>query len=300
MKRSQEAQAVEMIPVDRITVINPRVRNKKIFNEIISNIGELGLKKPITVTRRADADGPRYDLVCGQGRLEAYQALDQHEIPALVVDADTEDCLIMSLVENLARRQHRAIDLLHDIEGLKKRGYNDSTIARKTGLTIEYVKGVLRLLQKGELRLLRAVEAGQIPVSIAVEIAAATETETQAVLQQAYERKLLRGRKLIAAKRLIEQRQRRGKGLKINRNLNGQRRVRPLSSNALIRAYQEDVDRKRLLIRKAETTRNRLIFVTEAVRKLLIDENFLTLLQAEGLDTLPRNLAARIEVGAQT
>ena len=125
MKRSQEAQAVEMIPVDRITVINPRVRNKKIFKEIISNIGELGLKKPITVTRRADADGPRYDLVCGQGRLEAYQALGQREIPALVVDADTEDCLIMSLVENLARRQHRAIDLLHDIEGLKKRGYND-------------------------------------------------------------------------------------------------------------------------------------------------------------------------------
>ena len=105
---------------------------------------------------------------------------------------------------------------------------------------------------------------------------------------------------MIAAKRLIEQRQRRGKGLKINGNLNGKRRVRPLSSNALIRAYQEDVDRKRLLIRKAETTRNRLIFVTEAVRKLLIDENFLTLLRAEGLDTLPRNLAARIEVGAQT
>ena len=31
-----------------------------------------------------------------------------------------EDCLVMSLVENLARRQHRAIDLLHDIEGLEK------------------------------------------------------------------------------------------------------------------------------------------------------------------------------------
>jgi ParB family transcriptional regulator, chromosome partitioning protein len=298
MNRSQEAQAVELIPVDRITVINPRARNKKIFKEIIANIGEIGLKKPITVTRRTGADGPRYDLVCGQGRLEAYEALGQQEIPALVVDADNEDCLIMSLVENCARRQHRAIDLLHDIEGLKKRGYNDTTIARKTGLTVEYVKGVLRLLQKGELRLLRAVEAGQIPVSIAVDIAAATETETQAVLQQAYEKNLLRGHKLIAARRLIEQRQRRGKGLKINGQLNGKRRVRPLSSNALIRAYQEDVDRKRLLIRKAETTRNRLIFVTEAVRKLLIDENFLTLLRAEALDTLPRNLAARIETGA--
>src|SRR3984893_17496071 len=202
MKKSAPGQKVELIPIDRITVVNPRVRNRKVFKEIVGNIAELGLKKPITVTRRDDADGPRYDLVCGQGRLEAYRALGQHEIPALLVEADTEDCLVMSLVENLARRQHRAIDLLHDIEGLKRRGYNDTTIARKTGLTIEYVRGVIRLLQKGEHRLLRAVECGQIPVSISREIAGATETETQAVLQQAYEKKLLRGHKLICAKPL--------------------------------------------------------------------------------------------------
>jgi ParB family chromosome partitioning protein len=215
------------------------------------------------------------------------------------VDADTEDCLVMSLVENLARRNHRAIDLLHDIEGLRKRGYKDAAIARKTGLTVDYVRGVLRLLKDGEHRLLRAVESGQVPVSVAVEIAEATDLETQAVLQQAYEKNLLRGHKLIAARRLIEQRRRRGKGLQTNVSLNGKRRERPLSSNALIRAYQEAVDRKRLLIRKAETTRNRLVFVTEAVRKLLIDENFVTLLRAEALDTLPRNLASRIEAGAQ-
>jgi ParB family chromosome partitioning protein len=121
MKGSHEAQAIEMIPIERITVINPRVRNKKIFKEIISNIAEIGLKKPITVTRRDESDGARYDLICGQGRLEAYQVLGQSEIPALVVDADTEDCMMMSLVENLARRQHRAIDLLCDIQGLSVR-----------------------------------------------------------------------------------------------------------------------------------------------------------------------------------
>jgi ParB family chromosome partitioning protein len=299
MKKPPDPQTVEMIPVDRINVINPRARNKKLFKEIISNIAELGLKRPVTVTRRDDANGSRYDLVCGQGRLEAYQALGQSEIPALVVEADTHDCLVMSLVENLARRQHSAIDLLRDIEGLKKRGYNDVTIAQKTGLTIEYVKGVLRLLQKGELRLLRAVESGQIPVSIAVEIAAASDAEVQGVLQQAYERKLLRGHRLIAARRLIEQRRRRGKGLRTSAMQTAKRRARPLSSNALIRAFQEDVDRKRILIRKTESTRNRLIFVTEALRKLFTDENFLTLLRAEGLDTLPRNLASRIETGAQ-
>lgn len=295
MKRSQEAQNVELIPINRITVINPRVRNKKIFKQITSNIAELGLKKPITVTRRGSADDVRFDLVCGQGRLEAYQALGQQEIPAFVVEADTEDCLVMSLVENLARRQHRAIDLLHDIEGLKKRGYTDSVIAQKTDLTVEYVKGVLRLLHKGEHRLLRAVESGQIPVSIAVDIAGANDTEMQIVLQQAYEKKLLRGSKLIAARRLVEQRRRRGKGLKNNPRQSAKRRPRALSSSVLIRAFQQDVDRRRLLIRKAETTRNHLVFVTEAMRNLFQDENFLTLLRAEGLDTVPGNLATRIQ-----
>src|SRR5262249_32390640 len=233
---------LETIPIERIDVINPRARNKKIFKEIISNIADIGLKRPITVARREDADGPRYALVCGQGRLEAYQALGQKEIPAIIIEANVEDCMVMSLVENLARRQHRAIDLLHDIEGLKRRGHNDSAIARKTGLTIEYVRAVLRLLHNGEHRLLRAVESGHIPVSIAVEIAGAADTETQAILQQAYEKKLLRGHKLLAAKRIVEQRQRRGKGLKIGVSQKGKRRERQLTSNALIRAYQEDVD----------------------------------------------------------
>jgi len=295
MKTSHEAQAVEMIPLERITVINPRVRNKKIFREIIANIAEVGLKKPITVTRRDEPDGPRYDLVCGQGRLEAYQVLGQKEIPALVVDADADDCMVMSLVENLARRQHRAIDFLHDIQGLKRRGYSDAAISQKTGLHRTYVHGVNRLIEKSEHRLLRAVECGQIPVSIAVEIAGASDEETQIVLQQAYEKNLLRGKKLVVAKRLIEQRRRRGKGLQVS----GKRPKQALSSNALIRAYREDVDRKRLLIRNAEATRNRLIFVTEAVRKLLDDENFVTLMRAEGLDTLPRNLATRIQVGEE-
>jgi ParB family transcriptional regulator, chromosome partitioning protein len=288
---NEEPQNVQIIPVDRIVVVNPRARNKKHFKEIVSNIGEVGLKRPITVTRRQESDGTWFDLVCGQGRLEAYQALGQQEIPAFVVEANPEDCLVMSLVENLARRQHRAIDLLHDIEGLKQRGYSDIIIASKTGLTIEYVKGIIRLLENGEHRLLRAVEAGHIPVSVAVDIAGATDEETQIVLQQAYEKRLLRGQKLIAARRLVEQRRRRGKGLGIQ----GKRRDQPLSSNALVRAYRENVDRKKLLIRKSEATRNRLVFFTEAIRKLLADENFLTLLRAEGLETLPRNLATRMQ-----
>jgi ParB family chromosome partitioning protein len=285
---------VEVIPIGLVTVVNPRVRSKRIFKEIVANIAELGLKRPVTAARREHPNGPRYELVCGQGRLEAYRALGQREIPALIVDADAEDCLVMSLVENCARRHHRAIDLLRDIEGLKQRGYSQAEIARKTGLTVEYVRGVLRLLEKGEHRLLRAVECGQIPVSMAVEIADADDVGVQRALHQAYEQNLLRGRKLLIAKRVIEQRRRRGKGLRTT----GPKRENTLSSDALLRAYRQDTDKKRHLIRKAETTRGRLVFVTEALRKLLADEHFVTLLRAEGLDTLPRPLADRFQASS--
>jgi ParB family chromosome partitioning protein len=286
--------SVELVPLDLVTIVNPRVRNPRIFKEIVANISDLGLKKPITVTRRQNPDGVSYDLVCGQGRLEAYRLLGQSAIPALVVEANNDDSLVMSLVENCARRQHRAIDLLHDIEGLKRRGYGDQEIGRKTGLSIEYVRGVIRLLENGELRLLQAVESGNIPVSTAVEIAEADDAGVQDALRQAYEKKQLRGRKLLIAKRIIEQRRRRGKGF----GTNGVKRQESLSSDALVRAYRQDTDKKRFLVRKAEATRGRLLFVTEALRKLLADENFVTLLRAEDLDTLPQNLAGRLENAA--
>jgi ParB family chromosome partitioning protein len=101
----------------------------------------------------------------------------------------------------------------------------------------------------------------------------------------------LRGRKLILAKRLIEQRRRRGKGLRSDRSRGDQP---PLSSTALVRAYREDADKKRILIRKAETTRDCLVFVTQALRALFADDHFVTLLRAEGLETLPKNLSERM------
>jgi ParB family chromosome partitioning protein len=290
MMSLEAAACVEMIPIELIALVSPRVRNKKIFKDIVSNIAEIGLKRPITVARRSGSDGDRYDLVCGQGRLEAYKSLGQREIPALVIDADEDDCMVMSLVENLARRQHRSIDLLHDIQGLKERGYEEPEIAEKTGLTLEYVRGVIRLLAADEHRLLRAVESGCMPVSTAVSIASVDDSGVQQVLQQAYEDKLLRGRRLMMAKRIVEQRRRRGKGLRSDRSLPDQP---TLSSTSLVRAYKDDADKKRLLIQKAEIARDRLVFVIQALRNLLEDENFTTLLRAEGLDTLPKNLADR-------
>ncbi|HIK93568.1 MAG TPA: chromosome partitioning protein ParB, partial [Planctomycetes bacterium] len=105
----REDQLVHMIPVDQITVLNPRLRGNHKFKQIVDNIGKLGLKRPITVARNDDDSVETdYVLVCGQGRLEAFMALGETNIPAFVINGTKEDFLLMSLVENLARRQHSA------------------------------------------------------------------------------------------------------------------------------------------------------------------------------------------------
>ena len=273
------AQKVEMIPIDSITVVNPRLRNRKIFKEIVANIAQIGLKRPITVTRRDD-DPPAYDLICGQGRLEAFRELGQNDVPALVVKADPEDCLVASLVENCARRQHQAVDLLQDIGGMRERGYSDTEIAQKTGLSYDYVHAVGRLLERGEKRLLRAVEAGYLPISVAMQIC----------LHEAYENKLLRGKNLLAARKLVELRQRTGKG----RSASSDRKRSDLSSNGIVKVFEEDTARKRLMIKRSQATRNKLLFITEALRQLSSDETFMALAEDEELTDMPARIAERV------
>jgi ParB family chromosome partitioning protein len=289
MKRYQELEKIELIPIDRITVINPRVRNRKSFRDIVSNIDAIGLKKPITVARRDGTDGPCFDLVCGQGRLEAYQALGETAIPAIVRDVDEKECLLQSLVENCARRRHDPGELLQDVVGLKQRGYSEAEIADKTGLTLNYVRCVVHLIERGEQRLLRAVETGELPITVAMDIADADDRDVQTALKSAYEKGLLRGRKLMNAKRLLELRLKHGKGPMVK-----SKRSAPTTPNAVYQAYRDDADRKQMLVQKAEATKSTLVFVTEALRALFANEHFVALLRVEHLDTLPRNLANRI------
>jgi ParB family chromosome partitioning protein len=48
------------------------------------------------------------------------------------------------------------------------------------------------------------------------------------------------------------------------------------------------------MVRKASATQQRLLFVVSALQQIFSDENFTTLLRAEGLDTLPKFLAERV------
>jgi ParB family transcriptional regulator, chromosome partitioning protein len=285
------ATEVQMVPVDAITVLNPRARNRRVFHELITSIAHLGLKKPITVSRRASDAG--YDLVCGQGRLEAFIALGQSEIPAIVVEASQEDCYVMSLVENLARRHPGSLELMRAIGALKERGYNSAEIAAKTDFTPDYIAAICYLLEHGEERLLAAVERGVMPANIAVEIARAPEGDVQRALAEAYENKLLPGNQVLAIRRIILQRSQRRKKPHRGR---GAPHTGRITAASLIKSYQNEAQRQTLLVRKADLAQTRLTFIVNALRRLFEEEEFLTLLQTEAMHTLPRPLAEHLEL----
>lgn len=284
---------VEMIRIDRIIILNPRVRNRRKFLEVVESIRTVGLKRPIRVNTMIGPDGrDSYGLVCGQGRIEAFRELGRTEIPAIITEATEEECLVMSLVENCARRQHRSIDLLQDVATLRKRGYSDRQIAEKIGTTPEWVNMMGMLIEKGEQRLIEAVDAGTIPITVAMEIARADDETTQQLLAEAYTQGKLTGPRLIKMRRLIEQRTRRGKHLSTTPF--GRKLTRAKTSEAFIRIFQQEADKQRLLVKKAEMTETRLLFVVEALKNLRADENFVTLLRAERLDSMPKDLEIRI------
>jgi len=296
MSKEHPASELQMIPIDKIEVLNPRERNGKVFDEIVGNIKNIGLKKPITVTPRIDAEGnEKFMLICGEGRLKAFRSLGKSTIPAMVVHVSDEDAFIMSLAENIARRQGRTLELLAGIEKLRDQGYDKKTIAEKTGLSKDYVKGILQLLDNGEERLLIAVESGRIPLNAALTIAGAgsNDKDIQTALQEAYESGELRGNHLINARRVIEKRRSLGRTI-----AKGPPRKAPnVTSSSLIRSYQKEVERQKLMVKKAEFAQQRLLFVAEGMRQLMADENFTNLLRAEGLDTLPKYIAERVWSG---
>jgi ParB family chromosome partitioning protein len=221
--------------------------------------------------------------------MEACHALGEAIIPAVVTDAPREEQMVMSLVENFARRGPSNRDLLREVRSLRERKYKVEEIAQKLGLDRAYINGIIHLLEKGEEGLAQAVEAGRLPISVAVQIATGNDHEVQQALAEAYEKGDLRGDKLKSARRVISQRiaklQSAGKLAQTRRKLTG---------DALVREYKDRMREQRHLIQKANLTKERLLLLTSAIRRLMQDEHFTTLLRAENLVDMPEQLAARL------
>lgn len=289
MKKTDDHQ-VQMIPIEKIRVINSRERDRVKHDQIKESIAKVGLKKPIQVSRRSETDEDGYDLVYGEGRLKAFIALGAKEIPAIVVDLPKDERLLRSLVENMARRHHNPIALVREIERLQALGYSPNAISKKIGVADSFIYELLKLVRAGEERLVNAALTGAVPICVAIDIAKTDNIEAQRELLKAYETKKLTLSSLRVVKRLIEQRRIFGKS-----RSNGPRNTgQAPSADSFVNAYRREADRQRALVQKAAVAEERLIIIVTALKTLLADENFTTLLRAEDLNTMPEYLAEQI------
>lgn len=274
---------IQLLPVESIHVLNSRARDRKKYREIVTSIADVGLKKPITVCPRPHGG---YWLVCGEGRLQACRQLGQTLVPAIVKQLSVEEAHLASLVENIARRRPTTMETVRELALLRDRGYSATEIATKTGLDDGSVTECLHLYDHGEERLLESVAMGRITLTTAMLIARSDQDVQQALLEANESGQ-------IGAKDMSRARQIAG-----SRTLFGKVRARvknaPLTSEAIVRAFQRERQKQRQALKKAQLCESRLLFVINAMRMLLRDDYFVTLLRAEGLESLPEFLASKI------
>lgn len=287
----EASKEIVLIPASKLRILNPRSRNPLIFSQLVESISVIGLKRPITVALGGKEESCEwYEVLCGQGRLEALRHLGETQIPCIIFDTPPIDRFLISLTENIARRRHSTEELLNGILILRTKGYTAEQIGRKTNLEASYVRSIIHLLDNGEQRLLRAVEKAQVPVWLAVEISRASSEEVQKALMDAYEEGTLKGDELLLVRKIISKRNALGKSAYPKRNTD----LDHPTPQKLLRIYKTEVRRQQLNIQKARIQEDRLLMIISTIRHFLSDDHFRTLLRAEQINDIPEVIAKRL------
>jgi ParB family transcriptional regulator, chromosome partitioning protein len=133
------------------------------------------LLQPIIVHRR----GPKFELVAGRHRLEAFHALGLQEIPAQVWDLEDLDRASARIAENLVRRRLPPFEEAQALQELRDLGLTLDQVADRTGVSVGTVKNRLKLL-KLPLEVAQLVDGDQVTLQDA-QLVAGLKDDPQAL-----------------------------------------------------------------------------------------------------------------------
>ena len=249
----------EEVPVDTIKVINSRNRDKEQFDMNVESIDSVGLLKPIRVNDKFLEKSGVYELICGEGRLLAHRQLGREMILAEVVTCTRKEALLQSLIENIARTKPGSMDFARELKRLRDEGWEYREIAKVACKTEKYIREYIRLVEKGEERLIHGVETGVFPIKFAIQVATTDDSQIQNILMDAFDDGVVTTTNFGQARRIIAARSK-----------------RPRKSTS-----QSEYSVGQLKTDIAETTRVKTSYVREAKSK---ESRFMTLLN--GINTL--------------
>jgi ParB family chromosome partitioning protein len=136
------------LPVDAI-VPNPRqprsVFDDEALDELKISIQEVGFLQPIVV--RETDEGGRYELVMGERRWRAAQAVGRSTIPAIVRDTRDDAMLRDALLENIHRANLNPLEEAAAYQQLLEEfGATHEELARRIGRSRPQISNTIRLL----------------------------------------------------------------------------------------------------------------------------------------------------------
>ena len=184
----RDGSLVELAVVDiRPNPFQPRQDvDPAALEELKASIRQAGLLQPVVV--RPTPDGGGYELIAGERRLRACQALGWERIPAVKREVDDRTALTLALIENLQRDDLSPVDEARGYERLLAEfklaqqdvadavGRDRSTVANALRL-LKLPAAVLAMLHEGQLsvghaRALLAIEDPRAAAALAREAVA--------------------------------------------------------------------------------------------------------------------------------
>jgi len=172
------------IPVSAI-VPNPKqprqVFDEEALEELKTSIQEVGFLQPIVVR---PLEGDRYELVMGERRWRAAQALGRDTIPAIVRDTRDDEMLRDALLENIHRVNLNPLEEAAAYQQLLEEfGATHEELARRIGRSRPQISNTIRLLNLPP-SVQRRVAAGVLSAGHARALLGLDDPEQQEALAQ--------------------------------------------------------------------------------------------------------------------
>jgi ParB family transcriptional regulator, chromosome partitioning protein len=272
-----------MIPLEKVKVINPRIRDEEQFQMNVQSIESNGMLMPIRANDKFLDKTGFYELVCGEGRLIAHQRLGKTEIMAEGVTGTRKEAYLQSLVENLARSRPATMQFARELKQLHDEGWDYDRISKICCRTPEYVQQYIGLVEKGEDRLIQGVEQGVFSMSFAVLVAQSDDANIQNVLMDAFDQGIVNCHNFSQARRIIGARLERAS----QSNGTGRKNRAGLTVTMLKKDIADLTKAKDSFVREAESKENRFLMLLTAINVLWRDNAFVRLATEEKLKDRP-------------
>lgn len=167
-----QIKEVRYIPIDRCVPSAEQVRTREVdkdLDELVDNIRVHGQLEPIIIAPLEHDE--RYEIIAGQRRWLAMRELGEPTIHAAILDQHVDELTarVLSISENLVRRDLNPKDLIDACTELHRRYGSMKAVAQELGLPYNRVRSYVKY-DRLRPRLKELVRAGRIDVKTAIRI----------------------------------------------------------------------------------------------------------------------------------